>query len=55
MYEPYAEAGFSVDIEGATRAINSDAGNRDEVDEIVATNVPPVRARADGQRDLAEF
>jgi len=43
MYEPYAEAGFSVDIEGATRAINSDAGNRDEVDEIVATNVP-VRA-----------
>ncbi|WP_123619228.1 DNA adenine methylase [Halorubrum sp. CSM-61] len=55
MYEPYAEAGFRVEIEGATRAINSDAGNRDEVDEIVATNVPPGERREAGQRDLAEF
>ena len=55
MYEPYAEAGFRVDREGATRAINSDAGNRDEVDEIVATNVPPAERREAGQRDLAEF
>ena len=55
MHEPYAEAGFRVDREGATRAINSDAGNRDEVDEIVATNVPPGERRAAGQRDLAEF
>jgi len=55
MYEPCVEAGFRVDIEGATRAINSDAGNRDEVDEIVATNVPPTERRAAGQRDLADF
>ncbi|WP_049983072.1 Dam family site-specific DNA-(adenine-N6)-methyltransferase [Halorubrum sp. BV1] len=55
MYEPYAEAGFSVDVEGATRAINSDGANRDAVDEIVATNVSPSERRTDGQRELPEF
>ena len=55
MYEPYAEAGFHVDIEGATRAINSDADNRDAVDEIVATNVPPADRRDAGQRELSGF
>ncbi|MFW5917702.1 MAG: DNA adenine methylase [Halorubrum sp.] len=55
MYEAYADAGFHVDVEGATRAINSDAANRDEVDEIVATNVPPSERREAGQRELPEF
>ena len=55
MSEPYAEAGFRVDIEDATRAINSDGANRDAVDEIVATNVPPSERRESGQRELPEF
>jgi len=41
MFNIYDDAGFYVETEGATRAINSDAGNRDEVDEIIATNVAP--------------
>ena len=40
MHDRYESRGFSVELEGATRAINSDPDNRDEVDEIVATNVP---------------
>lgn len=55
MYDLYEEAGFYVDTEGATRAINSDADNRDEVDEIIATNVPPDRRQESGQRSLADF
>jgi DNA adenine methylase len=55
MYEPYADAGLHVDVEGATRAINSDPDNRDAVDEIVATNVPPDQRLAVGQRGLPEF
>jgi DNA adenine methylase len=55
MYEPYADAGFRVEMEGATRAINSDADNRDAVDEIVATNVPPDERRRAGQRELSGF
>ena len=55
-YDMYEEAGFSVEIEGATRAINSDAGNRDEVDEIIATNVPK-KERQDtvGQASLGDY
>ena len=45
-FEMYDDAGFHVETEGATRAINSDADNRDEVDEIIATNVAP-EERAD--------
>lgn len=41
MYDFYDEAGFYVETEGATRSINSDGENRDEVDEIIATNVAP--------------
>ncbi|WP_280586776.1 DNA adenine methylase [Halorubrum sp. Boch-26] len=55
MYAPYEDAGFHVDIEGATRAINSDADGRDAVDEIVATNVPPDERRTAGQRELSGF
>ena len=55
MYEPYADAGFRVDREDGTRAINSDADGRDAVDEIVATNVPPGRRRDGGQRELSGF
>ncbi len=55
MYEPYVESGFNVDVEGATRAINSDADGRDEVDEIVATNVAPADRRDAGQRELSGF
>jgi len=55
MDEPYADAGFHVEREGATRAINSDADNRDAVDEIVATNVPPAERRSAGQRELSGF
>ena len=55
MYEPYADAGFRVDREDGTRAINSDADGRDAVDEVVATNVPPGRRRDGGQRELSGF
>ena len=55
MYEMYDEAGFYVEVEGATRAINSDAENRDEVDEIIATNIPPEERRRAGQQGLADF
>jgi DNA adenine methylase len=55
MYEMYDEAGFYVETEGATRAINSDADNRDEVDEIIATNVAPDERRKVGQQGLADF
>ena len=39
--EMYEAAGFYVGTEGATRAINSDADSRDEVAEVIATNVAP--------------
>jgi len=55
MYEMYDEAGFYVEVEGATRAINSDGENRDEVDEIIATNIPPEERRRAGQQGLADF
>lgn len=55
MYETYDEAGFHVEVEGATRAINSDAENRDEVDEIIATNVRPAERRRAGQQGLADY
>ncbi|WP_396611465.1 DNA adenine methylase [Haloferax sp. S1W] len=55
MYEMYEEAGFSVEIEGATRAINSDADNRDEVEEIIATNVPQEGRRGQKQQRIGDF
>ena len=55
MYDSYADAGFFVDHEGATRAINSDAAGRDEIDEIVATNVPPGERATFGQRELSGY
>ncbi|TKX51643.1 Dam family site-specific DNA-(adenine-N6)-methyltransferase [Halorubrum sp. ASP121] len=55
MYDLYEEAGFEVDIEGATRAINSDATNRDEVDEIVATNVSEQARSEGGQQAITDF
>lgn len=54
-YDRYREAGLWVERVGATRAINSDADNRDEVDEIVATNVPPAKRRGRSQSSLGEF
>jgi DNA adenine methylase len=39
MYDFYDEAGFDSGIEGAIRSINSDADNRGEVEEIIATSV----------------
>lgn len=55
MYELYDEGGFTVEIEGATRAINSDADNRGEVDEIIATNVPDDARRGRDQKSLVDF
>jgi len=55
MYEMYEKAGFHVEKEGATRAINSDAENRGEVDELIATNVHPADRRKVGQQGLTEF
>ncbi|WP_436925081.1 DNA adenine methylase [Halosimplex amylolyticum] len=54
-YDRYDEAGFSVEREGATRAINSDASSRGEVDEIVATNVPSGERHGPDQSSLGEF
>lgn len=55
MYDRYTEAGFYVDIEGATRSINSDADNRGEVDEIIATNIPPENQTQQGQQELVDY
>jgi DNA adenine methylase len=55
MHDMYDEAGFSVKIEGARRAINSDAENRGEVDEIIATNVPTDEQQGRVQKGLADF
>jgi len=54
-YDMYDEAGFHVELVGARRAINSDADQRGEVDEIIATLVDPGRRRGDRQRELADF
>jgi len=54
-HDLYDEAGFHVDLVGARRAINSDADERGEVDEIVATSVPADERRAPDQRELADF
>ena len=55
MYDRYEAAGFYVDIEGATWAINSDASNRDEVEEIIATNISPASQRGPAQQSLTDF
>jgi len=55
LYDMYDEAGFYVDVEGATRAINSDAENRDKVDEIIATNIAPEKRQRVGQQGLTDF
>lgn len=55
MYELYDEAGFVVEIEGATRAINSDPDNRGEVDEIIATNVPEDQQRGPSQLTISDY
>jgi len=55
MFDMYDKAGFSVEIEGATRAINSDGANRDEVEEIIATNVPDSTRQEAGQQKIADF
>lgn len=54
-YDMYDEDGFYVEVEGATRSINSDETNRGEVDEIIATNVAPEERQKAGQQGLAEF
>jgi len=54
-YDRYDEAGFLVDREGATRAINSDASSRGEVDEIVATNVPEDERYGPDQRAIDDY
>jgi len=55
MFEMYDEAGFLVEREGATRAINSDADNRGEVDEVIVTNVQPDQRREAGQQTITDF
>jgi len=55
MYDRYDEAGLHVDRVGATRSINSDADNRGEVDEVIATTVPPADRQDYGDTTLGEF
>ena len=55
MFGMYDDAGFYVETEGATRAINSDGDNRDEVDEIIATNIPPEERGERGQMKLGNY
>ena len=55
MYDLYDAIGFAVEIEGATRAINSDASNRGEVDEIIATNVPAEDQQRALQARITEY
>ena len=54
-FDLYEDAGFYVETEGAKRAINSDADNRDEVDEIIATNVAPEERGQRGQLRLGNY
>ncbi|WP_323677579.1 DNA adenine methylase [Halorubellus sp. PRR65] len=55
MYDLYDDAGFHVEVEGATRAINSDGTNRDEVDEIIATTIAPTDQRGPTQQGLTDY
>ncbi|WP_058365306.1 DNA adenine methylase [Haloparvum sedimenti] len=55
MYDTYDDAGLHVDREGATRAINSDAESRGEVDEVIATTVAPEDRQQHGTATLDEF
>lgn len=55
MFDRYDDAGFLVERESATRAINSDETARGEVDEIIATNVPAEERRRQGQAPLSDF
>ncbi|MFT4881163.1 MAG: DNA adenine methylase [Natronomonas sp.] len=55
MFGRYDNAGFRVETEGATRAINSDADNRDEVEEVIATNVAPEDRSERGQQRLDRY
>ncbi len=55
MHDPYADAGFHVDTVGATRAINSDGGGREAVDEVIATTVPEAERLSLRQRSLSTF
>ena len=55
MYDRYDGVGLYVDHEGATRAINSDADNRGEVDEVIATTVAPADRQEYGDTTLGEF
>lgn len=55
MFDLYEGAGFIVELEGAVRAINSDAENRGEVDEIVATNVPPELRESQSQLSITDY
>jgi len=50
LYDEYDE--FAVDVVEATRAINSDADNRDEVAEVLISNVP---ADEKQRKTLADF
>ncbi|MWV65344.1 Dam family site-specific DNA-(adenine-N6)-methyltransferase [Halorubrum sp. JWXQ-INN 858] len=54
-YDTYADAGLFVDHVAATRAINSDADARGEVNEVIATSVPPDERRGTDQRSLSAF
>lgn len=54
-YDMYDEAGFYVDRVLATRVINSDAENRDGVEEVIVTNVPPAERGGYGNASLDAF
>ena len=55
MYDRYEEAGFYVDLKGVSRSINCDASNRGEVDEVIATNVPPGERRGRVQKKITDI
>jgi len=54
-YDLYDDAGFFVETEAATRAINSDETARGTVDEIIATNVSPEDRATNGQASIEDF
>lgn len=55
LKDMYETAGFYVKTETARRAINSDGDNRGEVNEIIATNIPPEDQRGTRQTGLNDF
>lgn len=55
LHDMYQDIGFSVTLETTKRNINSDATNRDDATEIIATNIPDDEQQGPRQQELTRF